>query len=105
MIGVQSHVLICRGPDCMSRGSHEVYTEFATEVERQGLGASVVQTQCGCVGPLCGKGPVVCAYPTGTWYSPVCAADVAEIVARDLGRAQRVDRLVAATIPTLPEEH
>ena len=92
----RAHVLVCRGPDCSSRGAHEVYTAMAAERQAQGLVEDdVVQSQSGCIGPLCGHGPVVCCYPTGAWYAPVGAADVAEIVARDLGDGVIVERLAA----------
>ncbi len=94
----RAHVLICRGPDCTSRGSHDVYTAFAGEVHAQGLSGAVVQTQCGCVGPLCGRGPVVCSYPSGVWYAAVAPADVAGIVSEDLGRGAAVEHLVAARL-------
>ncbi len=54
---MRAHVLVCRGPDCASRGAQDVYTAVAWEVERRGLSEEVVQTQCGCVGPLCGERP------------------------------------------------
>jgi (2Fe-2S) ferredoxin len=95
---MRAHVLVCRGPDCSSRGAQEVYTAVAWEVERQGLSEEVVQTQCGCVGPLCGGGPVVCCYPTGAWYAPVTAGDVPEIVERDLGGGEVVAGLVATRL-------
>jgi (2Fe-2S) ferredoxin len=87
-------VLVCRGPDCTSRGAHDVYTEMAARLHAEGLGGDeVVQSQCGCIGPLCGQGPVVCCYPTGAWYAPVGTADVAEIVDRDLRAGAIVERL------------
>ena len=95
---MRAHVLVCRGPECSSRGAQDVYTALAWEVERRGLSDEVVQTQCGCVGPLCGSGPVVCCYPTGAWYAPVSAPDTAVIVERDLGRGEVVDDLVATRL-------
>lgn len=95
---MRAHALVCRGPDCSSRGAQDVYTALAWELERQGLGEEVVQTQCGCVGPLCGGGPVVCCYPTGAWYAPVSPEDVAAIVARDLGRGEVAGDLAAARL-------
>jgi (2Fe-2S) ferredoxin len=95
---MRAHVLVCRGPECASRGAQDVYTAIAWEVERQGLSDDVVQTQCGCVGPLCGTGPVVCSYPTGAWYAPVAASDAAVIVERDLGRGEVVDDLAATRL-------
>ena len=84
----------------MSRGSQAVYTQFATEVEHQGLSAQVVQTQCGCIAPHCGQGPVVCVYPSGNWYAPVTPADVGDLVSRDLAAGQPVDRLAINRVTT-----
>ena len=93
---MRAHVLVCRGPDCLSRGAQDVYTEMAAELHRRGVSdEDVVQTQTGCVGPVCGAGPVVCCYPTGAWYADVAPADVAEIVAGDVGRGEIVERLAA----------
>jgi (2Fe-2S) ferredoxin len=95
---MRAHVLVCRGPDCVSRGGHDVYTAMAWEIERHGLADEVVQTQTGCVGPLCGSGPVVCCYPSGAWYAPVAPGDVPEIVERDLAGGAPVDHLTAARL-------
>jgi (2Fe-2S) ferredoxin len=95
---MRAHLLVCRGPDCASRGAQDVYTALAWEVERQGLSDEVVQTQCGCVGPLCGAGPVVCCYPTGAWYAPVGAGDAARLVEADLGRGEVRDDLARARL-------
>ncbi len=94
----RAHVLVCRGPECSSRGAQDVYTEMAAQVFAQGLSDEVVQTQCGCVGPLCGQGPVICSYPAGVWYAGVLAADVAEIVREDLAKGEVVEHLVAARL-------
>lgn len=94
----RSHVLVCRGPDCMSRGAQDVYTEIALAVEREGLSDAVTQTVCGCVGPLCGQGPVVCAYPSGAWYVGATPADAGEIVREDLAGGRPVERLAASRL-------
>lgn len=95
---VRGHVLICRGPDCASRGAQDVYTAVAAEAERQGLHEAVTQGQSGCVGPVCGQGPVVCCYPTGAWYVTVRPEDAEEIVREDLGAGRTVERLVGARV-------
>ena len=88
------HVLVCRGPDCLSRGAQDVYTALAAETHRQGLSdEQVVQTQCGCVAPLCGTGPVVCSSPTGAWYAGVTPDDVPELVHRDIAGGEVLERL------------
>ena len=92
----RAHVLVCRGPDCASRGALDVYTEMAAQLHAHGVDdEEVVQSQAGCISPVCGQGPVVCCYPTGAWYAPVGTADVAEIVTRDLGGGAVVERLEA----------
>ncbi|MEQ8832939.1 MAG: (2Fe-2S) ferredoxin domain-containing protein [Miltoncostaeaceae bacterium] len=95
----RAHILICRGPDCTSRGSQDTYTAFARELEALGGGEDeVVQTQCGCVGPMCGAGPTVCVYPDGVWYGGVTADDVPEIVTGHIAGGTPVQRLVAARL-------
>ena len=94
----KAHVLVCRGPDCLSRGAQDVYTAMASEVHAQGLDEDVVQTQSGCVAPLCGAGPVVCCYPSGAWYAGVGEGDVAEIVRTDLAGGGVVVALMAARL-------
>jgi (2Fe-2S) ferredoxin len=71
---------------------------MASQVFAQGLADEVVQSQSGCVAPLCGQGPVVCSYPAGVWYAPVMPSDVAAIVGEDLGGGGVVERLVAARL-------
>lgn len=93
-----SHLFVCRGPDCASRGAQDVYTALAWEVERRGLGERVVQVQCGCVGPVCGAGPVACSYPSGVWYGGLTSADVGEIVREDLAQGRAVERLVVGRL-------
>jgi (2Fe-2S) ferredoxin len=96
---VRAHVLVCRGPDCASRGAQEVYSALAAEAHRRGLSdEEVVQTQCGCVGPVCGTGPVVLCYPSGAWYTGVAPEDAAEIVAVDLDGGGVVERLAAVRL-------
>lgn len=91
-------MLVCRGPECSSRGAQDVFTEMAAQVHAQGLAEDVLQTLCGCVAPLCGRGPVVCSYPSGAWYAGVAPADVTEIVGRDLAAGEVVERLVAGRL-------
>lgn len=94
----RAHLLVCRGPDCAARDAQDVYTALADAVEERGLSGEVTQTQCGCVGPVCGSGPVVCCYPTAAWYAPVTPADVAEIVRSDLTEGRVVTRLEAGRL-------
>jgi (2Fe-2S) ferredoxin len=95
---MRSHLLVCRGPDCASRGAQEVYTALADEVHLRGLSEVVTQTQTGCVGPICGGGPVVCCYPSGAWYAGVAPSDAAAIVGADLRGGEIVERLAVARI-------
>ena len=73
-------------------------SDVAGATARRGLSEEIVQTQSGCVGPLCGGGPVVCCYPTGAWYAPVAPTDAAAIVERDLEHGEVVHGLAAARL-------
>lgn len=97
MTDVHAHVLVCRGPDCMSRGAQAVYTAMSVALAVAD-DPGVVQTQCGCVAPLCGRGPVVLAYPSGAWYAGVAASDCPEIVASDVVAGRALRRLQAAAV-------
>lgn len=91
----RAHVLICRGPDCLSRGSQETYTAFTRELAALGLPEdAVVQTQCGCVGPMCGSGPTVCVYPDAVWYGGVSPEDAGDVVREHIAAGRPVERLV-----------
>lgn len=98
----RAHLLVCRGPDCASRGAQDVYTALAFALEGAALAEDVVQTQTGCVGPLCGRGPVVCCYPSGAWYAGVRPDDAEEIVMSDLAAGDAVERLVAERLERVP---
>ena len=82
----------------MSRGAQAVYTAIASAVAEQGLGDDVVQTQSGCVAPLCGQGPVVCAYPSGAWYAGVDEHVGAQIVRDDLSSGRPIKHLLSHQI-------
>jgi (2Fe-2S) ferredoxin len=97
-VSLRAHVLVCRGPDCTSRGAQDTYTAVALECAEAGLLDDVVQTQTGCVGPLCGSGPVVCCYPSGAWYAGVGPEDAGELVRHDLADGRPVERLLAARV-------
>jgi (2Fe-2S) ferredoxin len=88
------HVLICTGPRCGGeRHSSRVRQELRREFVRQGIPASVKDTECLCFG-LCTFGPNVIIYPEAVVYSGVKPSDVAEIVRRHLVQGQVVERLL-----------
>lgn len=89
----------------MSRGAQAVYTSIATQLAEEGLGDDVVQTQCGCVGPFCGQGPVVCAYPSGAWYAGVDEQASVAIVREDLATGHPVKRLLSHQIHAEGSDH
>ncbi len=80
------HVFVCmqEKPEgvtcCSASGSPRVLEALHREVGKQGLSKDVQITSCGCLG-FCDDGPVAIAYPEGTWYAPVKAEDVPELVA------------------------
>jgi (2Fe-2S) ferredoxin len=88
------HLLICTGPRCGGeRHSARVRQEFRREFVRQGIPATVKDTECLCFG-LCTFGPNVIIYPDAVVYSAVKPQDVAEIVRKHLVQGQVVERLL-----------
>ena len=65
------------------------------QLSKQGLANEVIVSTTGCLG-VCDHGPVMIVYPDATWYGPVKAADVTEIIASHLKAGQPVARLMIA---------
>jgi (2Fe-2S) ferredoxin len=93
------HVFVCtnRRPDgsprgcCASKGGDELRLALKKESDAQNLKGVRINT-AGCL-DACERGIAVVVYPEGTWYGPVTAADVKEIVSSHLGKGEPVERL------------
>ncbi len=96
----EKHVFIClnsRPPghpkgSCMARGGQDLVTEFATQIEDQGLKGRFRITRASCLGP-CEYGPIVLVYPESVMYGGVGAADVGEIIEQHLLGNHPIERL------------
>ncbi|MCP4691688.1 MAG: 4Fe-4S dicluster domain-containing protein [Desulfobacterales bacterium] len=86
-------VSICAGAGCVASGADEVIAAFKTEIENQGLAATVSTKGTGCPG-FCERGPVVVIYPEEICYLQVTAEDVPEIVQQTIKEKKVVDRLL-----------
>ncbi|MDD1680494.1 MAG: (2Fe-2S) ferredoxin domain-containing protein [Methanoregula sp.] len=64
---------------CHTKAGLEVMAKFQEEIEERGIGGEVFLSNTGCFS-ICEKGPVVVVYPDNTWYGPVTADDVPEIL-------------------------
>ena len=91
------HMFVCTQekpegvPSCPAKGSWRVLSALQRELRSQGLSDEVHVTTSGCLG-LCDHGPVMIAYPEGTWYREVQVEDVPEIVASHLQSGKIVVR-------------
>jgi len=103
-------VLLCAGTGCISSGSHKLVDLLAEEIEKAGLADKISVKITGCHG-FCEQGPIVIVEPQKTFYRRVEAADIPEIVSRDLVGGEVVERLLyvdpatgqaAATYETIP---
>lgn len=94
------HVFVCTNerPDghprgcCKAKGAEDLVQQFKMEVAKAGLAATVRAQKAGCL-DTCEYGPSVVVYPDNTWYGPVNAQDVGEIVQSHLLQGKPVERL------------
>ncbi|MHB8072999.1 NADH-quinone oxidoreductase subunit NuoF [Desulfosporosinus fructosivorans] len=86
-------ILVCAGTGCASSGAHKLIDALKLELSRQGLEETVSIVGTGCQG-FCEKGPTLVIEPQQVLYTSVTADDVAEIVAQDIMKGERVERLL-----------
>jgi NADH:ubiquinone oxidoreductase subunit F (NADH-binding)/(2Fe-2S) ferredoxin/Pyruvate/2-oxoacid:ferredoxin oxidoreductase delta subunit len=85
-------ISICAGAGCVASGADEVIAAFESQIQAQGLSATVSTKGTGCPG-FCEQGPVVVIYPEEICYLQVQATDVPEIVEQTIKNKQVVERL------------
>ena len=86
-------ILVCAGTGCASSGAHKVIDALTAEIKLQGLEETVSIVGTGCQG-FCEKGPTLVIEGKHVLYTSVTADDVAEIVATDIIKGERVERLL-----------
>jgi (2Fe-2S) ferredoxin/predicted O-methyltransferase YrrM len=100
------HVFVCMQekpegvPCCAASRSGQVLGALHGELAKQGLANDVQVTGTGCMG-FCDDGPVVIAYPEGTWYARVSAEDVPELVVSHFGAGKPLARLARTDTGTI----
>lgn len=85
-------ISICAGAGCVASGADQVIAAFETELEAQGLAATVDTKGTGCPG-FCEQGPVVVIYPEEICYLQVTAKDVPDIIEQTIKNKQIIERL------------
>jgi len=88
----RSHVLVCGGSPCVSKGCKAIREEIERLVKERRLDREVCIIETGCLGP-CEEGPIVVVYPEGTVYSHVNIKIAREIVSEHLVKGKPVKRL------------
>ena len=86
-------ILVCAGTGCASSGAHKLIDALKLELKKQGLEETVSIVGTGCQG-FCEKGPTLVIEPQNILYTSVTPEDVAEIVATDIIKGERVERLL-----------
>lgn len=86
-------ILVCAGTGCASSGALPIIDSLKDEIKRQGLEETVSVVGTGCQG-FCEKGPTLVIEPQQILYTRVTGEDVAEIVAQDIMKGERVERLL-----------
>jgi NADH-quinone oxidoreductase subunit F/NAD(P)H dehydrogenase (quinone)/NADP-reducing hydrogenase subunit HndC len=86
-------LLICGGTGCHATGSIAVKTALGEEIARQDLSDTVQIVETGCNG-FCALGPLMVVQPEGIFYEKISAADVPDIVQKQLVENSTVERLL-----------
>ena len=89
----RSHVLICSGSMCISRGAKSLRDEFEDHLSKLKIRDEIKLVNTGCVG-LCEQGPFVIVYPEGVFYSRVKNKDIKTICEEHLYKGRIVEKLV-----------
>ncbi|KFZ25759.1 MAG: NADP-reducing hydrogenase subunit HndC [Candidatus Izimaplasma bacterium HR2] len=89
----RSHVLICSGSMCISRGAKSLRDEFEEHLSRLGIRDEIKLVNTGCVG-LCEQGPFVIVYPEGVFYATIKSKDIKTICEEHLYKGRIVEKLV-----------
>jgi NADH-quinone oxidoreductase subunit F len=86
-------ISICAGAGCIASGADAVIDAFESQIEKEGLQATVTTKGTGCPG-FCERGPIVVIYPQEICYLQVTAEDVPEIISQTIKEKKVVDRLL-----------
>ncbi len=86
-------VLVCCGTGCLANGSMEVYQELQQQLANSNVNVSTYTKATGCNG-WCEKGPLVKIMPDDITYCQVAAKDVAEVIAKTIGKGELINRLL-----------
>ena len=87
------HIVLCGGTGCLSSNSKEIKAKFEEVLAAKGLSDKATVNLVGCFG-FCSQGPFVKIYPEDTLYRMVSIDDVEEIVEKDIGGGEIVERLL-----------
>ena len=89
----KQRILVCAGTGCASSGAGKLINALNLELKKQGLEEDVTIVGTGCQG-FCEKGPTIVIEKHQVLYTSVTEDDVAEIVASDIIKDERVERLL-----------
>ncbi|NCN05220.1 MAG: NADH-quinone oxidoreductase subunit NuoF [Spirochaetales bacterium] len=86
------YLLVCGGTGCESSNADKIYTNLKSQAEAQGVAESCQIVKTGCFG-FCEKGPIVKVLPEQNFYVGVKPEDVEEIIAEQIVKGRRIERL------------
>lgn len=89
----KKQLLVCGDTGCTSSKSNLVEAQLRKLIAEKQLDKEVDIVKVGCFG-LCEAGPVVVAYPGGTFYARLTEADVERVVEEDIVKGNVVKDLV-----------
>lgn len=88
----KKQILVCAGTGCVSSGANQIVALLKKEIENQGFTDVAMTVSTGCHG-FCEQGPTLIIEPDKTLYRWVKAEDIPEIVEKEFGKREHVERL------------
>jgi len=89
----RSHILVCKDPDCIHKGAHEVMDALQDELVAEGLINEIQVLETSRIGS-CWNGPEMMVYPEGVHYTNLTVDDIPYLVEEHFLKGRIATRFV-----------
>lgn len=89
----RSHILVCKDPDCIHKGAHEVMDALQDELVAEGLINEIQVLETSRIGN-CWNGPEMMVYPEGIHYTNLTVDDIPYLVEEHFLKGRIATRFV-----------
>jgi len=99
----RSHILVCKDPDCVHKGAHEVMDALQRELAAEGLINEIQVLETSRIG-RCWNGPEMMVYPEGVHYTNLTVDDIPFLVEEHFLKGRIAERFVETEKALVDEE-